>query len=145
MVCVGCTDTRPNPWGEEHHPPPPRQPRRRRNAFMLPPPRLLRQGAVVPGFSDGKSQQLWGHLLHDVISTKDSTHVVIRLQILWCQMLLSHHCTVSWYFTDEEVDEWEEEDEPPDEHLPDEVLQRYTGRHFIQRLALSLPLIQVSN
>lgn len=46
-------DTRPDPWGEADHPPPPRQPRRRRNAFMLP-ARLLRQGAVVPGSSDGE-------------------------------------------------------------------------------------------
>jgi hypothetical protein len=49
---------------------------------------------------------------------------------------------VCWYFTDEEVDEWEEEDEPPDEQLPDEVLQRYTGAHFMQRLAASMPIIQ---
>ncbi len=46
------TGERPDPWGEEQHPPPRRQPLRRRNAFMLP-ARLLRQGAVVPGSSDG--------------------------------------------------------------------------------------------
>jgi hypothetical protein len=28
---------------------------------------------------------------------------------------------------EEEEDEWEAEEEPPDENLPDEVLQRYTG------------------
>ena len=36
------------------------------------------------------------------------------------------------------MEEWEEADEPPDEQLPDEVLQRYTGARLTRRLLLFL-------